>query len=378
MAERFWVSGVLFHAAMVAASLVLARRWVRRVDSRPSLAAWRDAVGDALQWGSLAALLALVSAVVTAEAFAAIRLMSQLLFGELLLLLAWLAALLWRRRLARPALVTTMLALGLLTTYAEAYHITPHDLRVRHYAVDLTRGRPARGTLRLVHLSDLQANRIGAYERHALRVVAEQHADLIVMTGDYVQPRVGEGRSRTTADLKRLLCALPLHARLGVFAVRGDVDPEWPFVLARTPVVPLSGERVRLPLPAGGCLSLVGLTPSMSHGRSRKALLRLLEGAPPECLRIVLGHGPDYVMDLAGREEVDLALAGHTHGGQVVLPWLGAPYTKTRLPRRYASGLHDYQGIPLHVSAGIGMERGLAPQIRFLCPPEISVLTVSY
>jgi predicted MPP superfamily phosphohydrolase len=75
---------------------------------------------------------------------------------------------------------------------------------------------------------------------------------------------------------------------------------------------------------------------------------------------------------------VDLALAGHTHGGQVVLPLIGPPFTKTRLARRYASGLNDYDGIPIHVSPGVGMERGTAPQIRFLCPPEISVLDVVY
>jgi predicted MPP superfamily phosphohydrolase len=48
------------------------------------------------------------------------------------------------------------------------------------------------------------------------------------------------------------------------------------------------------------------------------------------------------------------------------------------LPRLYASGLHDYQGMPLHVSAGVGMERGTAPQIRFLCPPEICLLEITY
>jgi predicted MPP superfamily phosphohydrolase len=48
------------------------------------------------------------------------------------------------------------------------------------------------------------------------------------------------------------------------------------------------------------------------------------------------------------------------------------------LPRRYARGLHLYGQVPLHVSAGIGMERGTAPQVRFLCPPEICVIDVRY
>jgi predicted MPP superfamily phosphohydrolase len=70
------------------------------------------------------------------------------------------------------------------------------------------------------------------------------------------------------------------------------------------------------------------------------------------------------------------ALAGHTHGGQVVLPFIGPLRTATRLPRRYAGDLHDFTGTPLHVTRGVGMERDFAPQVRFLCPPEICVLDV--
>ena len=160
--------------------------------------------------------------------------------------------------------------------------------------------------------------------------------------------------------------------------MRGDVDADWPRVLEGTSILPLSGESVVVPLPGGGRLCLIGLTPAMSHGRSTRSLVQLVAQAPPDCIRVVIGHGPDFVMDLARTVPVELALAGHTHGGQVVLPVLGPPYTKTRLPGRYASGLNQYQGVPLHVSAGVGMERGTAPQIRFLCPPEISVLEVTY
>jgi predicted MPP superfamily phosphohydrolase len=93
---------------------------------------------------------------------------------------------------------------------------------------------------------------------------------------------------------------------------------------------------------------------------------------------IAIGHAPDFVMQLAGGAPVDLVLAGHTHGGQVVLPFVGPPGISSRLPRRFGGDVHDYRGIPVHVSRGVGMERGTAPQIRFLCPPEICVLDVRY
>jgi hypothetical protein len=121
----------------------------------------------------------------------------------------------------------------------------------------------------------------------------------------------------------------------------------------------------------------VGLTVHQSRGRDSSALA-VVERASPDSLRVVLGHRPDFVMRLAGHTRVDLALAGHTHGGQIVLPGFGAPVTLSRLPRRYASGLHIYEGIPLHVSPGVGMERLTAPQVRFFCPPEVSVLEVRY
>ena len=90
----------------------------------------------------------------------------------------------------------------------------------------------------------------------------------------------------------------------------------------------------------------------------------------------MISHSPDFVDALT--EPVDLVLAGHTHGGQFVVPLYGPLVTASRLPRRFAADLHDYRGTPLHVSRGVGMERGFAPPVRFLCPPEICVLDVRW
>jgi predicted MPP superfamily phosphohydrolase len=199
------------------------------------------------------------------------------------------------------------------------------------------------------------------------------------MPGDYVQPRLRATRQTATADLTRLLRELRFDAPAGAFATRGDVDVDWPSAFKGTQVITLSGESVRLILPdRQSSLTLIGLTPGMSHGRNRQELRDLVRRAPAADLRVLAGHAPDFVAQLLEQDQIDLALAGHTHGGQVVLPLLGALYTKSALPRLYASGFHDFRGIPLNVSAGIGMERGTAPQIRFLCPPEISVIDIRF
>ena len=379
MVARFWVGFVLFHAGLAGASVWIARRWARRLSpGTPAFNGLRAAAGDALLWATSALALALLAAVLGSNGFTAVRLLSQALFGELIVLAAWIAALLWRRGHRPWAAGLALAGTLLLAAYTEAYHREPTDLQVRRYAVDLSQGRRVRGQIRIVQLSDIQADRIGPYEEGAIRTAAEQQADLVVLTGDYVQPRVGGSRQRATGDLNRLLRHVPFEARLGAFAVRGDVDMDWPEVFEGTRITPLSGELVTRPLAGGATLCLIGLTRRMSHGRDAAGMLALVAQAPTDSLRIVAGHGPDFVSELAGVAPIGLALAGHTHGGQVVLPWLGAPYTKSRLPSRYASGLHDYAGVPIHVSAGIGMERGTAPQIRFLCPPEISVLDVTY
>jgi predicted MPP superfamily phosphohydrolase len=383
MVARFWLATVVFHATLAVVSVTIASRWSQRLATSAAAFPWlRALVGDALLWGTCALSAAIAAAVLAWDDFAGVRLLSQALFGELVLLTAWLAWRLWRSRIRSGAALVSLACVLLLAAYADAYHREPTDLQVRRYAVDLTRGRAARGHFRILQLSDIQADRIGPYEERAIRTAAAQPADLVVLTGDYVQPRLqphlDAARRRTTSALNRLLKSVRFEAPLGVVAVRGDVDADWPRVFDGTAVTPISGEILDRRLPDGSRLSLIGLTPRMSHGRDPAGLISLVRQAPSDGLRVVVGHGPDFVHLLAGVVPVDLALAGHTHGGQVVLPWLGAPYTKTDLPNLYASGLHDYAGVPIHVSAGIGMERGTAPQLRFLCPPEISLIEVTY
>ena len=378
MREQFLVSAFSFHLVLCALGWALLMRWRRRLAAGPF--AWRLAVADAAAFGAAMVVLAIVaSAFVTPRSpFTVIRLVSQALFGESVVFSAALAGMVARSTSHRWSAALAVVPAALLAVYWDAYHHEPTDLRVSHHDVDVSPGGSGTRRLRILHLTDLQTDRIGDYEERAFQRGMDEKPDLIVMTGDYIQPRLSPTRAKATADLKALLRRRPLAAPLGVYAVRGDTDPDWPHVLAGTGIVPLTGDIARVPLPGGGTLSLVGLTIRMSRGQDDRAMLRLLAGAPDDDLRLVIGHNPSFVSALAGRVRVDLALAGHTHGGQVALPIVGAPYTKIRLPARYASGLRDYEGVPLHVSRGIGMERGTAPQIRFLGPPEICVVDVRY
>jgi len=99
--------------------------------------------------------------------------------------------------------------------------------------------------------------------------------------------------------------------------------------------------------------------------------------APSEpAARLILAHDPDIVLDLAdlAGPPPSLVLAGHTHGGQVRLPWLGTLYIPTRLGRRYDKGLFAFRGLPLFITSGVGTS--LLP-VRLFNPPEVVLLTLT-
>ncbi|HKC25382.1 MAG TPA: hypothetical protein VKF32_11605, partial [Thermoanaerobaculia bacterium] len=108
--------------------------------------------------------------------------------------------------------------------------------------------------------------------------------------------------------------------------------------------------------------------------REPDSLRALLLPPPPGGLSLAVGHAPDFALGASRLGTVDLALAGHTHGGQVVVPGVGPLLTFSRLPKSFASGTHTLNGLPLVVTKGVGMERQWAPRIRLFCPPDVTIV----
>lgn len=217
--------------------------------------------------------------------------------------------------------------------------------------------------LRVVVLSDIQTDRVGAWERDVLTKAMALEPDVVLLPGDYVQLQDEDSRRAERARLRNLMLEVGLSAPLGLHAVQGNVDPDrtWPELF-----VGLDAETYhQTHTVQRGPLSITGLAFATSaDGRAR------VPAAPG--YHIVVGHYPDYSM---GRIDADLMVAGHTHGGQVVLPFFGPPLTLSGVPRSQASG-HTVlsSGRHLVVSRGIGMERREAPRLRFLCRPELVVI----
>jgi predicted MPP superfamily phosphohydrolase len=121
-----------------------------------------------------------------------------------------------------------------------------------------------------------------------------------------------------------------------------------------------------------GVLYLAGVKIDRS-GHDRTVLSELMQQAPAGAYSLLLYHTPDLI-ETAAQNGVNLYLAGHTHGGQVRLPFIGAVITLSAYGRKYASGLHTLGPTTLYTSRGLGMEGLHLPRARLLCPPEMVVI----
>jgi uncharacterized protein len=279
------------------------------------------------------------------------------LHGPLLLLGS--AALLWRSKRGW-AMVFVATAITTLTVAVDAFLIEPTWLEVSH--VQITSAKVKHRT-RIVVIADLQTDSLGKYEREVFRRARDEKPDIVLLAGDYLQ--IPQQQWQTLADeLHEILREVDLTSTARVFAIRGNIDQaQWASVfqgldiatIHNTQSFDLDGLRLT-------CLSLWDSINSSLQ----------LPGGDPATFHVVLGHVPNFAL---GPIDADLLIAGHTHGGQVRLPIVGALTTNCRIPRWRAAGLTDLPGNrKLFVSRGIGMEREMAPPMRFLCRPELVVI----
>ncbi|MFN7974213.1 MAG: metallophosphoesterase [Acidobacteriota bacterium] len=279
-----------------------------------------------------------------------------------------LRALLSRRRGLAGGNFALATALGLLRVWSS--HVELEWLAVRRAAIETPKvGR----TVRILHLSDVQAMHVGGHEARVFGKVRDLHPDLLLYTGDLVQTRT---RAEFPDELSRMAPLLAsVEPPLGKIAVFGDTDR----ALRGTSLRERGGLELLegacyVPLPGGGRIALLGLTLRESRADVR-ALVRAWLSTLGRCdVGIVLGHAPDYAMALVD-EPVDLLLAGHTHGGQVRIPFLGPPHIASGVPRAWSRGFRSIGRPYLNVSAGAGAEHAFGlPCIRFNCPTEMTLL----
>jgi predicted MPP superfamily phosphohydrolase len=265
--------------------------------------------------------------------------------------------------------------LGALVGFAlvlDACWIEPSRLVIVKEDIDLPSWPEALSGLRVALLSDLH---VGCPHWGLLRLrtlvatVNREQPDLIVLAGDYLND-LAPGTIVPPPPIAAELGSL--HARLGVVAVLGNHDG-WHdgmgviTALSAQGIHVLDDQALRIDA-HGASFCVLGLTDAETRKRTAQEELSLaLPGLP--LLAVV--HEPDIFSQLDGR--VSLTLAGHTHGGQVSLPFFGPPIVPSAFGRRYARGHVVEQGRHLFVTSGVGTSRW---PIRFGVPPEIVILTL--
>lgn len=219
--------------------------------------------------------------------------------------------------------------------------------------------------LRIALLSDTHCDPKGRLEGRIPAAAAALHPDLIVFTGDSINE---------AAALPRFKALMTELAKVApVYVVSGNWDAWfWPELdlYGGTGARRLDGESLDLKV-RGTTIRLLGL-PADEGFAGKKLFAR----ADKESLSIALHHYPDEVYQAADAG-VDLYLAGHTHGGQIALPFYGALVTLSRWGKRFEAGRYQVGPTTLYVNRGIGMEGGHAPRVRFWATPELTLIELA-
>jgi hypothetical protein len=223
--------------------------------------------------------------------------------------------------------------------------------------------------LRIVHLSDFHFTRNVKWYLEVIEKVNSLKPDMICLTGDFITDKV---------NLRRFVKIVSKLKCKNIFAVQGNWDYS----------VGSAGEYMKKLFEKNGINLLINSKKIVEYGGQRVCIIGIddfvtenedIEGTliniSKNEINIILSHAPG-IIDLIDREtlrKIDIILAGHTHGGQVYIPFcthLWLPYGS----EKYVSGLFRKKGTLLYVTRGLGTS--LLP-IRFFCNPEISYLTLS-
>jgi len=277
---------------------------------------------------------------------------------------------LWRKRL-RIAL--TGILMVVVAAVGWAFFIEPNRLIVRHETLQMQQWPSSLSNLRIAVLSDLHVGGSFIDDDKVKTIVQrtnELQPDLIVIAGDYIS-----GGRRDPARAPETFAHLlkEFRAPLGVYSVLGNHD--WWYDGARVRhaleangIKVLENETARLDV-RGTTLWLAGFADLWTR---TPRVHETTEAIPQNETVIALTHNPDIFPRLPQR--VALMIAGHTHGAQIRLPFIGPIVQPSRVSPAYTRGHVFENGHHLFVTTGIGTS--IAP-VRFGVPPEIVLLTLT-
>lgn len=275
------------------------------------------------------------------------------------------------------ALASLLLILSLVVW---SFFIEPNRLTVNRVTLEIPNWSTKLDGLRVVTVSDIHAGSPFINEVKLDELVEKVNAeqpDVVVLLGDYIIQGIIGGKYMPPDVIAKHLG--DLHARYGVFAVLGNHD--WwgdgrsvMRELNKVGIRVLEDEFAQVDI-KNQKLLIVGIPDLWTRRPKVAEIFKRIDAISSDDEKraplIAITHNPDIFPEIPAR--VSLTLTGHTHGGQVYLPFIGRPFIPSRFKQRYAIGHIVENGRHLFVTPGIGTS--IIP-MRFRVPPEISVLTL--
>jgi len=267
--------------------------------------------------------------------------------------------------------------LGLLAAGGATWSflVEPGWIRVEDIRLKLPRLTPAFSGMRIAQVSDIHMGGWMNADRLAtvLEQVADQKPDVLLLTGDYL---IGHGFTAASEEYLQVLInqLSPLTKSIPSFAVLGNHD-YWTNagavreMLKSCQVTDLTNSVFTISKD-NQHLHLCGVDDIWEGDVKLDEVVAQLKDDSPA---ILLAHEPDFA-DVSGETgRFDLQVSGHSHGGQIVVPFYGPPILP-HLGRKYPSGLYRIGKMLQYTNRGVGM---IDPAVRFNCPPEITLFTLS-
>lgn len=245
-----------------------------------------------------------------------------------------------------------------LLAFAGGIYFHTNTLKITRHQTTLGNGNQK---LKIAHITDLHSNGFGRLEEQVYNALTEEKPDIIVITGDLATPSgTLDGYKEVIKDFK---------APKGVYFVQGNWEYWEPIsdlrdLLKETGIIDLTNRVYKL----DQNLWLVGFDDS-EEGNPK---LEILKSLPQNALKIGLFHSPQFFEKTAGH--IELNLAGHSHGGQVRLPFIG-PLWVPNGTGKYDQGWFEKDTSRLYVSRGIGTS--ILP-IRINCSPELALIEITH
>ena len=217
----------------------------------------------------------------------------------------------------------------------------------------------------ILHVSDFHFNGRAGFLDAVRRAIEPIQADLCVLTGDFRWDQAA-ACNWVYAGLDALLPVL--NARYGIVAILGNNDvSDFVDAFALRGIRTLVNEAMELRV-GGDTIWVAGVDDP--HDFRCDSVEEAVRWVPRDAFTLLLAHSPEDIAQAAAHN-VDLYLCGHTHGGQIRVPFLGALRTNARCARRYCRGRWQFGSVLGYTSAGVGTTT--AP-VRFNCCPEVTVI----